>query len=100
MTARASDDLAELASYVLARAPHRGAQWLLGFENAIAKLAELPEAYPLATESPGARGEEIRQLLYGDKPSAYRILFTINSVKRSVFVLTIRHGRRLPATGL
>jgi len=100
MTARASADLAEVAGYVLSRAPHQGALWLNGFETAISTLAELPGAYPLAPESPGARGEQIRQLSYGDKPNVYRILFTINAAAQSVFVLTIRHGRRLPATGL
>lgn len=79
MTARASDDLSDLASYVFSRAPHRGALWLNGFEMAIALLADFPAAYPLATESPGTGGEEIRQLLYGDKPNAYRMLVNINA---------------------
>jgi plasmid stabilization system protein ParE len=35
---------------------------------------------------------EVRQLLYGQKPHIYRILFTIEG--DTVYVLHIRHGRR------
>jgi hypothetical protein len=37
---------------------------------------------------------EVRQLLYGRKPHAYRILFTITA--NTVVILHIRHARQRP----
>jgi plasmid stabilization system protein ParE len=100
VTNRARDDLAGIAEFVLSRAPRQGAAWLERFEAAIATLSELPSAHPRAPENPGRRGEEIRQLLYGDKRYTYRVLFTIDNPRQMVFVLTVRRGQRLPAPGL
>jgi hypothetical protein len=75
--------------------------WFIAMEEAIASLANFPERCPLAPEterSPLAPETErspfeVRQLLYGRRPHAYRILFTIRG--DVVHVLHIRHGRRL-----
>lgn len=75
MSDRANEDLDSVAGYVLPRAPLLGAAWMVRLEDAIAALAEFPEAHPLAPESPSVRGEVIRHLLYGTKPHIYRILF-------------------------
>jgi plasmid stabilization system protein ParE len=68
-----------------------GLQWFMGMDKAIASLRNFPERCPLAPEN--ARFPfEVRQLLYGKRPHAYRILFTIRG--ETVHVLHIRHGRR------
>jgi plasmid stabilization system protein ParE len=75
--------------YRRARAPQAVARWFAGFVEAINSLAELPERCPLAPEN-GHFPEEIRQLLYGTRRDAFRILFTIQG--DAVHVLHIRHG--------
>ena len=75
--------------YRYQRAPQAAARWFAGFVEAINSLAEFPERCPLAPEN-GHFPEEIRQLLYGDRRDAFRILFTIQG--DTVHVLHIRHG--------
>ncbi|HWF46710.1 MAG TPA: hypothetical protein VG168_06875, partial [Bryobacteraceae bacterium] len=54
-------------------------------------LADSPYRCVLAREN-DSLPFEMRQLLYGRRPHAYRILFTIEG--GTVSVLHIRHGRR------
>ncbi len=65
----------------------------MALRKAVEGLAILPTRYPLAPENAGF-SFEVRQLLYGGKPHVYRILFTVEG--ETVFVLHLRHGRRLP----
>lgn len=70
-----------------------GVRWFLRLEEAIQSLEEFPTRCQVAPES--ARFPfEVRQLLYGNKPHVYRILFTIDG--DTVNILHIRHGRRQP----
>ena len=55
--------------------------------------AQFPERCSLAPES-GRFPFEVRQLLYGNAPHIYRILFTIG--RNTVYVLHIPHARRQP----
>ncbi len=93
-SAEAERDAGAILEWLLAQgAGETGLRWFLALEKAIDTLAELPERCPLAPEN--ARFPfEVRQLLYGRKPHVYRILFTIDG--DSVYVLHIRHSRRLP----
>jgi len=72
-----------------------GIRWFLALEDATASLATFPERCPLAPET-GRFPFEVRQLLYGHKAHAYRILFTIED--DVVTILHIRHGRRKPVS--
>lgn len=74
------------------RAPAEAVEWFNSVHQAIASLQELPERCPLAPEN-DAFPEEIRQLLYGKRRGAYRILFTVTG--DVVRVLRVRHGARL-----
>jgi mRNA-degrading endonuclease RelE of RelBE toxin-antitoxin system len=60
----------------------------------------MPERSGEAPESPARNGETIRHLLYGSRPNVYRVLFTVDDRKKTVFVLTVRHGRQATATDL
>ena len=62
--------------YAAQRAPLTAARWLNRFEEALATLAQQPQRCGLAVESDLVR-DEIRQLLFGQRPSVYRALFTI-----------------------
>lgn len=93
-TTQAEDDAAAILDWLLKQqAGETGIRWFLALAEAIATLAKFPERCPLAPDN-SAFPFEVRQLLYGRKPHAYRILFTIES--NTVYVLHIRHGRRNP----
>jgi plasmid stabilization system protein ParE len=53
-----------------------GERWFVALRTAIATLATFPSRCPLAPENPDSP-VELRQLLYGQKPNVYRILFAI-----------------------
>jgi plasmid stabilization system protein ParE len=93
-TAEAEQDAEAILDWLLAEhAGETGMRWFDALHDAIASLAELPARCPLAPENT-VFPFEVRHLLYGRKPHVYRILFTIEG--KTVYVLHIRHGRRLP----
>ena len=68
-----------------------GFRWFLRLEEAIQSLEKFPARCQIAPES--ARFPfGVRQLLYGNKPHVYRVLFTTDG--DVVNILHIRHGRR------
>ena len=88
-TPQAEQDAENILDWLMAQ--HAG-ETGLRLEEAIASLANMPGRCSLAPES-DSTPFEMRQLLYGHKPHIYRILFTIEG--DVVYVLRIRHGRRL-----
>jgi plasmid stabilization system protein ParE len=87
--ARANLDEAYL--WIAERNPAAAIKWFNGLEAAIRTLEDFPQRWPLAEESKVFE-VEIRQLIYGKRVGAYRVLFTIEG--ESVHVLHVRHGRR------
>ena len=83
---RAERDLGKLAEGVTA-------DWFDGLTDVIESLADFPERCAFAPE-PGLRQKGVRQLLYGEGRSIYRILYRVKD--ESVQILTIRHARRRP----
>jgi plasmid stabilization system protein ParE len=59
------------------RAPEAAVKWYNGILAATASLRTFPERCPAAIESKSF-GHTIRQLLYGDRQHAYRILFDVS----------------------
>ena len=93
-SAQAESDANSILEWLLSEhAGETGIRWFLALDDAIAPLASFPERCPLAPET-GRLPFEVRQLLYGRKPHAYRILFTIEG--DTVKILHIRHGRHNP----
>jgi plasmid stabilization system protein ParE len=72
--------------------PLEALQWLVGFEDAIASLAEYPLRCPSAPES-AHLGGDVRQLVF----HSHRILLVIDG--EEVVVLHLRPGSRLPFDG-
>lgn len=66
-------------------------EWFEDLVEAIEGLAEFPQRCAFAPD-PGYRQRDIRQLLYGEQHSIYRILYRVED--ESVQILTIRHARR------
>jgi plasmid stabilization system protein ParE len=92
ITPKARQDADAILEWLLAQeAGEAGLRWFRKLEEALASLTQLPTRCRLAPENPSVPFE-MRQLLYGHRPHAYRILFTIEG--EVVYVLHIRHGRR------
>jgi plasmid stabilization system protein ParE len=93
-TPEAEQDAAAILGWLLEQhAGETGLRWFMRMDEAIASLAEMPQRCKLAPENKSFPFE-VRELLYAQKPHVYRILFTIEGAV--VFILHIRHGRRLP----
>lgn len=73
------------------RNPQAAAAWYNGALDAVLTLETFPERCPLAPES-DAFDQDIRQLLYGKRQHAYRIIFDV--VGHTVRILHVRHGAR------
>ncbi len=70
-------------------------RWAKGVRARIASLRQYPERSPMAPES-AILGEPVREIFYGSgNRGTYRVLFMI--VGENIFVLSVRHGSRLPA---
>lgn len=94
ISAEAESDANSILDWLLSEhAGETGILWFLALDHAITSIATFPERCPLAPET-GRFPFEMRQLLYGRKSHAYRILFTIEG--DTVEILHIRHGRRKP----
>lgn len=70
-------------------------KWYNGLVDAIYSLDTLPLRCPLAPESEEL-GVELRQLLYGKRSAAYRILFAVvwEEAEEVVRVYRVWHGAR------
>lgn len=86
LTRRAERDLRRLYQD---NARHSGAasDWFNGLERLIATLDQFPERGGITPEDP-----RLRQLLYGQRPRAYRVIYAIDNAQRMVRVVHIRHG--------
>lgn len=71
--------------------PDFAESWLWGLSKKITSLSKLPKRCPISPESE-AFDVEVRQLLYGQKPHIYRILFSIQDEK--VYILRVRSTRQ------
>jgi toxin ParE1/3/4 len=89
IASRAERDLASLYEEINAADSAAARHWYHGLKQAILSLAEKPKRCAVTPEN-----KRLRHLLYGDKPHAYRIIFRVNSRRRQVDVLGIRHGAR------
>jgi plasmid stabilization system protein ParE len=87
----AETELEQAYLWLRERNPDAAAAWFNGVLDSILKLETLPDRCPLAPES-HAFDHEIRQLLYGKRQHAYRILYDIRG--ETVRILHVRHGAR------
>ena len=88
----AYDDLDEILGWLSEEAPGKVLEWNAALKGHIETLCRFPERCPYAPENGLWGREELRQLLFQNYPSKYRIIFTVT--ERSVHILNIRHGAR------
>ncbi|HJX83393.1 MAG TPA: type II toxin-antitoxin system RelE/ParE family toxin [Candidatus Angelobacter sp.] len=91
--ARAVRDLEILYIEKNAAESDAAARWYNGLEQAVYALASYPYRCPVAPEARRAK-RKLRHLLYGKKPHVYRVIYEIDELRETVWLLTIRHGAR------
>ncbi len=91
VTAAAKQDLRNAFLWAAEQAPHTAALWLQRFEAELQTLANAPERFQSAPENSLVESE-IRQLIFGRRQGAYRVLYTI--MADQVQVLHIRRAVR------
>jgi len=89
LTTRAHRDLAAIYEYIHADSSAQAYRWFNGLEDAILRLENHPKRGTVAREN-----SRLRQLLYGNKPHVYRIIYSVRQRSRLVLVLHIRHAAR------
>jgi len=77
ITARAERDVDEVLTLLADRAPQAGARWHTALLEKFQTLEHHPERCSLAHEADWL-GIEVRELLFGKRRNAFRILFTID----------------------
>ena len=82
---RAQADITAAATWLARTSPAAAVQWRRGVLSIIDKLETNPALYTAAD-----LGLDLRELLYGRRRSAYRILFTIDG--QTVNVHRVRHA--------
>ena len=91
--ARAARDLEILYLEKNAAESRAAARWFNQLELAISFLASHPYRCPVAPEARRAK-RKVRNLLYGRNPHVYRVIYEVDEDRKTVWVLTIRHGAR------
>lgn len=89
LTARAGRDLRSIYARIHAVDSEPAFAWFNGLETLVYSLDELPNRGAATPEN-----KQLRQLLYGDKPHVYRIVYRVHEGAKKVRVLHIRHGAR------
>jgi toxin ParE1/3/4 len=88
-TDRANRDLDLI--YIKINAEHSVAalNWYRNLKRSIHTLAELPNRCPITRKQ-----NELRHLLFGNRPHVYRVIFRVVEREKCVIILTIRHAAR------
>jgi toxin ParE1/3/4 len=89
LTDRALRDLEAIYEFVEADSSESAFAWFKALAEAIYSLERFPERGAVLPED-----EKLRHLLFGGKPSTYRIIYTVDKRKNVANILHIRHGAR------
>jgi toxin ParE1/3/4 len=89
LTDRALRDMEAIYEFIKADASERAFAWFNDLAEAIYSLERFPERGAVILES-----KKLRHLLFGKKPSTYRIIYAVDKRNRVASILHIRHGAR------
>ena len=89
VTPEAQAGIRESFNYIHERAPLNAARWLQGLYQHIDTLERNPERCTFARERAYLE-DDIRQLVF----KSHRIVFRVDRVQRTVYVLHVRHAKR------
>ena len=91
LTDRALRDMELVYEFVRADSSEKAFAWFNDLAEAIYSLERYPDRGAVAPES-----KKLRHLLFGKKPTTYRIIYTVDKRHAAVSILHIRHGARAP----
>ena len=91
LTDRALRDLELIYEFVQADSFDRAFAWFNDLAEAIYSLELHPDRGAVTPES-----KKLRHLLFGKKPTTYRIIYTVDKRHAAVSILHIRHRARAP----
>jgi len=89
VTPEAQAGIRESFLYIHQRSPLNATRWLQGLYGEIDSLERFPERCSYAREREYLE-EELRQLVY----KSHRVVFYVDKLKSTVYVLYVRHGKR------
>ena len=89
LTVRAARNLRHIYRSIHAQHIGEARDWFNRLEQAILSLDEHPARGVAVPEN-----HHLRQLLYGNKPHIYRVIYAVDERRSVVTVLHIRHGAR------
>ncbi len=84
---QANQDLLEIVRFISKDKPGAARAWMSALRKSVDKLAKFPQ---LGRVVPEYGDETIRELLKGQ----YRIVYKIDSPKKTIAVLTVHHSMR------
>jgi toxin ParE1/3/4 len=91
LTDRALRDMELVYEFVQADSSEKAFAWFNDLAEAIYSLERYPDRGAVTPES-----KKLRYLLFGKKPTTYRIIYTVDKRHAAVSILHIRHGARAP----
>lgn len=92
VTPEAEANIRESFLYIHERSPLNGERWLRGLYRHLETLENHPDRCAFARERPYLN-VDLRQLVF----KSHRIVFEVEKQRRLVYVLSVRHGKRLAA---
>jgi plasmid stabilization system protein ParE len=93
LTERASRDLEAIYEFIEADTSDAAFAWFNGLAEVIYSLERLPER-----GTPVPENKKLRQLLFGQKPDTYKVIYKVEKRNRVLNVLHVRHGARAAIT--
>ena len=91
---RALRDMETIYEFIEASASERAAGWFSSLAEEIYSLERFPERGAIIPET-----KKFRHLLFGKKPSTYRIIYAVDKRNSVVNILHVRHGARAALSG-
>ena len=88
-TDRADRDLELIYTNINAEHSVAALKWYRSLKRSIDTLEKLPNRCPITRKQ-----NELRHLLFGNRPHVYRVIFRVVENEKRVLVLTIRHTAR------
>ena len=92
---RAGRDLTELYQSINAQSSEAALVWYRGLKKAIRSLRDNPHRCPATREN-----KDLRNLLYGNRPFVYRVIYRVTEKPKERDILQIRQGARKEAETL
>ena len=94
VTVRSRADGLKAFRWLADRSPDAAARWYTELKKGIESLSMMPERCPVAIEETEQLGITLRELLSGERPGVYRILFSVEG--NTVTIHYVRHSAQGP----